>query len=389
VKTHPVAARRTAHAAPTAFTLVEVIVVVAIIALLISILLPALSGAQDAAKRATTTSLAGNLARAAEQFRADNGRAAGYFPETAMGDNANRTRGFTQMENILLDLAGGEADLIDTDDNGVPDQVPDPDSEDYLIEAGPYVMGDDLNIVVNTTSVGGSEGPGYLALDADTLRPIPGQASDFEEINTAGEIVAAMPDVIDAWGMPIVAWRRDPGAPITPSTMPDDYDYFALEEFNPATPRAGFYWNSNAGIFNAGDTSAADDDPASFGLGEERVRVYDLSLLGGGITNASPMLVQETMAAALGSPAYPADRPSDADPWRPARPRGDAVFMSAGADRGYLVPEALDQESANSVASLSDDPDKFISYVPTNAPIGGSGASTNIGDFDDIFVSAN
>jgi len=360
-----------------AFTLVEILVVIAIIAILVGILLPALSSAQDAARRATTTSLATGVSRAAGQFRADNGRIPGFFPETDMGAAPNRDAGFTQMENLLLDLAGGvrpDAALGDVADDNT------------LVEAGPYPSGDSRNVVVDTLAVGGEDGPGYLSLDADALRPVAGQAyaDDRGEVYAGPDIVKGMPDVVDPWGMPLLAWRRDPGASMTPDPSPGVIDYFAAAEFSPGSQRSGFYWNSNAGVLDAGDPTASG--PAANGLGEQAVRVHQFSLLGGDIRDADDGLLQNTMAALLGSPAFPVERDTDAEVWRPAEPRGDIVIMSAGPDGQYLTPDIV-IETASPVSGLADDLDKYISYAPDGAPLGSSGASSQITDYDDIIVA--
>jgi len=363
--------------AARAFTLVEILVVIAIIAILVGFLLPALSSARDAARRATTTSLATSVSRAAEQFRADNGRAPGYFPETDMGAAPNRDAGFTQMENLLLDLAGGvnlDAALADVD----------PDNN--LVEAGPYPSGDSRNVAVDTLAVGGEAGPGYLSLDADALRPVAGQAyaDDRGELYNRSEILKGMPDIIDPWGMPLVAWRRDPGAAITPDPAAGVLDYFAADEFTPGGDRSGFYWNSNAGVLDAGNPAASG--AAANGLGELGIRVHQFSLIGGAIRDADPGLLQNTMAALLGSPAYPVERQNNSEVWRPAEPRGDIVIMSAGPDGQYLTPDIV-LDTGSAVPALGEDADKYISYAPKGEGVGSAGASSQIIDYDDIIVA--
>jgi prepilin-type N-terminal cleavage/methylation domain-containing protein len=352
----------------TAFTLIELLVVIGIIAILVAILLPALAGARNATRRAEASSIIRNVLDAAAAFRAQEGRAAGYFPATAMGDMENETRGFTEMENILLDLAGGVADPLP---DGT-DPVPGPDND--LIEVGPYPMGDARNVIVDPALVGAASGPGWLNLDADTLRAIRGQETEID-ILTGPEVDSGMPDVVDPWGNPILAWRRSPGASlVVPTADASDLRYFAAIEFNPAAEpriRSGFYWTSNAGYLN------------SNAIGENQHDYFNRSLLGGAMADAQPTLVVDTMTALLGSPGLPAERASSGDPWRPEEARGDLVLVSSGPNGVPLQPSEAEQGVP--VTSLPMDEDRYLEYIPTGSePADPSVRTARVEDFDDI-----
>ena len=98
-------ARRAARVA--GFTLIELLVVLIIIAVIIAIVLPALGSARRAARAATTRGMMTNITNAVGVFMNDNKRTPGYFTARQMADSANLTQGFSAMQNVMLDLAGG------------------------------------------------------------------------------------------------------------------------------------------------------------------------------------------------------------------------------------------------------------------------------------------
>src|SRR5690606_30165947 len=103
----PAMSHRQPPANRSAFSLIELLIVIVIIALVISIAIPSLSSARNAARNAGTRALLAQISQSASQFERDERRMPGYFDARAMGHTQNETRGFTAMQNMMLDLAGG------------------------------------------------------------------------------------------------------------------------------------------------------------------------------------------------------------------------------------------------------------------------------------------
>lgn len=329
------------------FTLIELMIVILIIGVVVAIVFPALSGARNAARKAATQALMTELATASSQFYLDHNRYPGYFSLTEMGSPENALRGFSAMENIVLDLAGGI-----TDDAAAPGTI---------FEVGPTTTGMvrvDLGLIGATTG----SNKAYFTPDNKNFQA---QSVAGKQVSTvAGHI--ALPDVVDAWGSPLLAWvQDDPGAAEDPT--------FAATEFTPMT-RARYYWASNAAFLNCTSLGKLNENQLATGPGAEG----GFSLIGGG---RNPTQLADTLAGVLGHPAYP--DPSDTT--KPKLGRAAMVFHSAGADGFYLGSEEAGGKRAGGATGV-------IKYNPP-APPAVAGAPIPrqpdpLDGFDDLLVNA-
>ena len=101
-----------------AFSLIELLVVITIIGIVIGITVPAIGGARDLARANVARSQMQSLSTAVSAFQTDTLRVPGYFTAADMADNQD---GFTGMQNVLLDLAGGpiSEDQANTNANSI------------------------------------------------------------------------------------------------------------------------------------------------------------------------------------------------------------------------------------------------------------------------------
>ncbi len=307
------------------FTLVELLVVISIIVVLISILLPALGSARNSARKASTRALMTTVSTSIQQFRSSQNRLPGYFSQSELGFGGN-VSAFTTMENALLDLMGGVLSPS-ASTAGKPQFI----QIDALTPSG------SKTVKVDVLAVGSSEGPGYLSLPAKGVGTKQGGANGLGSAKIDVDQVArdaaersgqkySMPDVLDAWGKPIMLWAKNESAGASPR--------FALKS-SPASanaPQGLFYWWSNRGYL------ASPSQKPNSALGSDAT---DNDLL-------------RSMAGILGHGSFPdANAPADAP--APAAPKGDFVLQSAGVDGVFC-------NNKNGVL-------KTIRYLPTSGAV--------------------
>lgn len=313
------------------FTLVELLTVILIIAIIVAIVVPALGSVRRAARKTETSAQITGLTQAIAQFTIDQRRAPGYFSAQQMGSQANETRGFSGMQNIMLDLAGGVV-------SGTPTGSPSDPPTDPL-EVGPNANPAD-NVLVIRGNIGleiaGNKlyyrptTKAWRVIERDTAAP-----SEFGyRVSEAHN--AAMPELIDAFGNPLLAWVEDEGARaiIEPNS---DVRLFASRNTNVAgaNVRSKFYWAQNAAFlqqFGAG---------ASLGVGRTRVdqtRDPERFSLIAPSANVTDDFLAQTMAGVFGNPNSPTplDGTGGRDGVRPTSSRGKVIIHSAGQDNVYF-----------------------------------------------------
>ena len=390
------------------FSLIELLVVIAIIALLVGILIPTIAGVRTTARTAATEALMRDISIAATSFRNDTGRTPGYFSADEMGqqDNAN-TVGFTAMENMLLDLAGGDAIVEDQ-----------PATMDAFVEVGPYTEGSAENVWVNPGLLGTGSGS-YWAPSSENVATLGQESGNDSQFGTAtmGHVASAanpgapvMPDIVDPFGAPILAWVQNE----TAGEPTELLDFARINSgVTPGDNQSLFYWGANAGYLRANfigsrgrDMTARPDT-----LGENRKAA---SLIGGGALADIGATNDERMAgilsALLANPSFlntqidistnaAFNAPSDgASGIWPIRPRSTITLHSAGADNIFLENSARAGQlgggdplgATPSPAGLSW---KSLRYdVDGTARLDGDGRPTtvSISDFfDDVIITAD
>ncbi|MFI4916396.1 MAG: type II secretion system protein [Phycisphaerales bacterium JB060] len=284
-----------------AFSLIELLVTMAVIAIVIAIIVPTLGGARNTAKAAGTQSQLTAIGAAAQQFYSDQGRLPGYFTARQMGHTDNEMRGFTGMQNVMLDLAGGI--------------VPDTASGTNIITVGPL---NDASgqVKVDTTLIGTREAGGGYYTPEDN-RFVAQQGAGVGLLVGEDEH-QQLRSVVDPFGTPILAWQKDSTAIQELEALTD----FAAPVSNPDEP-ARFYWASNAGFLKTQELGKRGKNPTFATASTTR----EYSLIG----DSEPDLSNH-MAVLLGSPTIP----NEIAPEVPSAARGNLIFHSAGIDAMYM-----------------------------------------------------
>jgi prepilin-type N-terminal cleavage/methylation domain-containing protein len=216
-----------------AFSLIELLVVITIIAIVIAITVPAIGAARDLARGTATQSQIQALTTAVSSFQRDNDRVPGYFNAADMSDNQD---GFTSMQNVILDLAGGPVDPV----QGAAQSLP---------EVGPN-QGGDASVFVNPALIGldGANSTSYLAADAVEFQTVEGKVNGGTPIDE-DEDNLLIPEIVDPWGMPILAWAENEFAPEISDLEDPNLINFAAESEMDGVAR--FYWEQNAPLLES------------------------------------------------------------------------------------------------------------------------------------------
>jgi prepilin-type N-terminal cleavage/methylation domain-containing protein len=285
------------------FSLIELLVVILIIAVVIAIVVPALGGARNIARKQETNNLITTLQQASVQFQLDNRRAPGYFTAAEMGSTDNADRGFSGMQNAMLDLAGGIV-------TGTPAGS---------VAVGPIAT-PARQVQVDPTLIGAKVGrnKNYFVPTAKFFKKQDGNEGGTRP-NTSPQGHIDIPELVDSWGMPILYWQLDTAALGTVATVND----FARLDSGPANAPtvSRFYWNNNAAFLGHNQVGFKRTDQAA------------QSLLGEGAGADRAV----SLAGILGSPGSPGPYTTATaiDAILPTGARGGFVIHAAGLDGIY------------------------------------------------------
>ncbi|MBX3358391.1 MAG: prepilin-type N-terminal cleavage/methylation domain-containing protein [Phycisphaeraceae bacterium] len=285
------------------FTIVELLVVILIIGVVVALVFPAITGSQRAAKKVATTAMLADLSSAASAFSIDNKRTPGYFTTADMGDQANVDRGFTGMNNVLLDLAGG---IVAAGGGG-------PGAGDIVV-VGPTAA---KTVTVDVGRIGATGGNQKAYYSPPAKNWVVNGLVAQKQTNVADH--SKLPDLVDSFGDPILAWSEDSTA---------GNSNFSSKARIAGTPGsyARFYWAENAAFLQATNLGRLGKTQAYTAANTPS------SLLGGGRSDVD---LATSLAGLLGNPAFPESTAAGVAP-KPAAARGGLVFHSAGADGFYV-----------------------------------------------------
>ena len=187
-----------------AFSMVELLVVIAIIAVLAGILLVALKGVRERALATQTRATMQEFSKACDSFQIEHGRYPGIVPEGLLA--ANYTLSGT--ENAILDMMGG-AVRGDHPDYENQTLFPPSDWDEIIVDSNTPLGQIKVNrsLIGNGPEINGTPYSPYFTPKGDELAI----ASGRQATPPGGPIIEPLhllPDLVDAWGQPIIYIRR-------------------------------------------------------------------------------------------------------------------------------------------------------------------------------------
>jgi len=212
-----------------AFSLIELLVVVAIIIALVGLLLVALRGAQNSAREAKSSSTMNAFANAAMQFQQEHQRFPGLLPDEVLAEIPE----LTTTQNALFELMGGAMAYHPI--------LRQRNFDEY--EAFKALGGSEPEVSVGSTGwvfvynpdrfgegpmINGKVYEPYLSVDDNVVRLAEGRLADGSDTG----FESRYPDLIDAWGQPIIYFRRLSPTGVLISEDPSDRPQFLFAGFD-------------------------------------------------------------------------------------------------------------------------------------------------------------
>lgn len=366
------------------FSLIELLVVILIIALIVAIVLPALGGARNVAKRSDTEALVSQYSQAIGSFQIDNKRQPGRYSVRDMADPENLTRGMSMSENVMLELGAMRV----AEGNAAPDADPN------WVRVGPFANPAQqvwANPTQQATSLKGGKGyftPTAKNYVAQPNNP-PGQiAQEGAPGHTDLSGRPQLPDVVDAFGNPLLVWLEDEASVGKPEAAIGTAGNagktaFARETYTPAGGPAKFYWGTNSAFLRATNLGRSGADMTS--VDPEKGNYI------GGAAGGLPQL--NAMVAILGNPGFPNSDPTTntVDMW-PTASRGSYAIQSAGIDGRFVGRNARYNRGSTLAIGGTLYFGSAIKDAGNTAHVDPTGRATTFDfakEFDDLLVSGN
>lgn len=279
----------------TGFSLIELLIVIVIIAIVIAIVLPSLGAVRNIGRKTATTTLIDDVIKAAARFQTDERNLPGYFSASEMGAVSNATRGMSDMQNLLLSLAGGI--VTDPTATGFVQVGPGSASTTW-VKVKPELIG---------TETGGKL---YFSPPAKYFVAQTGAG----QRNGAPDH-ATLPDLIDAFGTPILLWRENE---VALGAVSKTSDFASVDS---STNVSRFYWNANSAHLSA------------TAVGKKTINQSTESIIGSGQTAMNRMA---SLMGVLGNPGSAIDPSLPFANVLPGQSRGKLIAHSAGIEGTYL-----------------------------------------------------